>query len=202
MLKIRSIPLIWSVLFLASCVTINVYFPAAAAEQAADKIIEQVLGEDAEENVAPPVKGDSSNRIQKLSPAAVLVGLLDILVPSAHAAANIDISSPAINKLKSSMQQRHSRLSPYYKAGAIGYGATGLVVIRDLSAVGLRDRGKVKQLVAKENKDRNALYKELARANGHPEWESQIRSTFARRWVAKAPGGWYHQDRSGAWHKK
>ena len=202
MLNARSITFVWSILFLASCVTINVYFPAAAAEKAADKIIEQVLGEDAIDSGAPPTKGDSSYHIQEISPAAVIVGLLDIFVPSAHAAANIDITSPAINKLKSTMQQRHARLSPYYKAGAIGYGTEGLVVIRDLSAVGLRDRGKVKQLVAKENQDRNALYKELARANGHPEWESQIRSTFARRWVAKAPGGWYHQDRSGAWHKK
>jgi hypothetical protein len=28
--------------FLVSCVTINIYFPAAAAEKAADKIIEEV----------------------------------------------------------------------------------------------------------------------------------------------------------------
>ena len=31
-----------------ACVTINVYFPAAAAEQAADKIIEEVWGDDAD----------------------------------------------------------------------------------------------------------------------------------------------------------
>jgi len=30
------------VLFLHACVTINVYFPAAAAEKAADKIIDEV----------------------------------------------------------------------------------------------------------------------------------------------------------------
>lgn len=29
-------------LFLSACVTINIYFPAAAAEKAADKIIEEV----------------------------------------------------------------------------------------------------------------------------------------------------------------
>ena len=100
------------------------------------------------------------------------------------------------------MQQRHGQLSPYYKAGAIGYGSEGLIVIRDLSAVGLRDRGKVKQLVAKENQDRDALYKELARANGHPEWEAQIRSIFAKRWVGNAPGGWWYQDASGGWQQK
>ena len=38
-------------LFLASCVTINIYFPAAAAEKAADKIIHEVWGE----QPAPPV---------------------------------------------------------------------------------------------------------------------------------------------------
>ena len=31
-------------MFLAACVTINVYFPAAAAEKAADRVIENVTG--------------------------------------------------------------------------------------------------------------------------------------------------------------
>ncbi|HEX5338063.1 MAG TPA: hypothetical protein VFW53_06470 [Gallionella sp.] len=31
-----------SALFLSACVTINIYFPAAAAEKAADRIIEEV----------------------------------------------------------------------------------------------------------------------------------------------------------------
>jgi len=203
MLNIRSFSIFWLVFFLASCVTINVYFPAAAAEEAADKIIEQVLGEDAKQSALPAPKGDSSQQYRShINPARILVGLLEVMVPSAHAAANIDISSPAINKLKSSMQARHSKLSPYFKAGAIGYGANGLVVIRDQAAVGLRERGKLKQLAAQENRDRNALYKELARANGHPEWEAQIRDTFARRWIVKSPGGWYYQDSSGTWRQK
>jgi len=37
-------------LFVAACVTINVYFPAEAAEKAADRIIRDVYGE---EPVAP-----------------------------------------------------------------------------------------------------------------------------------------------------
>ncbi|SFU58071.1 hypothetical protein [Nitrosospira multiformis] len=45
----------------AACVTINIYFPAAAAEKAADKIIEEVwqlkkpeAGEKTEQPVSPP----------------------------------------------------------------------------------------------------------------------------------------------------
>ena len=39
-------------LALSGCITINIYFPAAAAEKAADRIIDDVLGKGAEP--APP----------------------------------------------------------------------------------------------------------------------------------------------------
>lgn len=38
----KNIMLLLAVLSLTACVTINIYFPAAAAEKAADKIIEEV----------------------------------------------------------------------------------------------------------------------------------------------------------------
>jgi hypothetical protein len=38
----KNIMLLLAVLGLTACVTINIYFPAAAAEKAADKIIEEV----------------------------------------------------------------------------------------------------------------------------------------------------------------
>jgi hypothetical protein len=42
-MKIRAtLPFLLTVLSLAGCVTINIYFPAAAAEKAADKIIDEV----------------------------------------------------------------------------------------------------------------------------------------------------------------
>ena len=42
MRALKKYPVITSLLLLTVCVTINVYFPAAAAESAADKIIEEV----------------------------------------------------------------------------------------------------------------------------------------------------------------
>jgi uncharacterized protein YdbL (DUF1318 family) len=56
--------------------------------------------------------------------------------------------------------------------------------------------------VADDNRDRNALYREIAVANGHAEWEAQIRETFAQQWVASARAGWWYQDASGAWKQK
>ena len=57
-------------------------------------------------------------------------------------------------------------------------------------------------LVGAENQDRVALYREIAHANGHPDWEGDIRAKFGERWVAKAQAGWWVQDTTGAWRKK
>jgi len=89
----------------------------------------------------------------------------------------------------------------HYASGAVGLTRDGLVAVRDANAVPLKDRQAVNGLVSAENNDRNALYKEIASGNGHPEWEAEVRSTFAQRWVQKAQGGWWYQD-AGGWAKK
>lgn len=120
----------------------------------------------------------------------------------AWAAADLEVNTPAITALKSSMQQRHPQLAQHYASGAIGLTANGQVAVKDASAIPLAQRQAVNSLVAAENQDRNTLYTEIARANGHPEWEDEIRSTFAGRWIQKAQAGWWYQDSVGAWVKK
>lgn len=127
---------------------------------------------------------------------------LMLFVPLAMAAADIEVNTPAIASLKSSMQARHSQLSTYYVSGAVGLTRDGLIAVRDANAIPLKDRQTVNSLVNAENNDRNALYKEIAGGNGHAEWEGEIRNTFAQRWVQKAQSGWWYQDAGGAWTKK
>ena len=131
-----------------------------------------------------------------------LISILLFLPMLALAAADIEIDSPAIGALKSSMQARHSQLAPHYASGAVGLTRDGMIALRDANAVPLPQRQAVNSLVAAENQDRNALYREIARANKHPEWENEIRSTFAGRWVDKAQSGWWYQNASGGWAKK
>lgn len=119
----------------------------------------------------------------------------------AYAQANIEINTPAITTLKNSMQQRHSQLASHYASGAVGLTRDGQIVLRDANAVPLPQRQAVNSLVGAENQDRSALYREIARANQHPEWETDIRSTFAGRWIEKAQPGWWVQDQGG-WKKK
>lgn len=199
---IKSLALLLTLGVLVACVTINVYFPAAAAERAAEEFVGDVLGEQQKDGnlFAPPGPWhDGSGTL-----LAAAGGLLNILVPSAQAQEpEIEINTPQINAIKARMAQRQrDSLNAYFDAGAIGFGSNGLIEIRDRAAVALSERRSLETVVADENRDRSAVYREIAVANGHPEWEGDIQETFAKEWISNARPGWYYQDASGAWIQK
>jgi uncharacterized protein YdbL (DUF1318 family) len=196
----RTTGLFAALLLLAACVTINIYFPAAEADEAAEKIVKDILGK--EEQPAPPAEDKGAMLPQRTDRS--FVGLaLDFLIPPAQAATpDFNVDTPKIRGIQASMRKRHQSLNPYYASGAIGYTQNGLLGIRKASAVPLKERNRMKKLVAGDNKDRNALYKAIANANGHPEWEPEVRATFAKKWVQEANSGWWYQDASGAWKQK
>lgn len=136
----------------------------------------------------------------RLSAWLFLLALLG--APLAQAAADLEINTPAITSLKNAMQQRHGDLAGFYASGAVGLTRDGLIAVHDASAAPLAQRQAMSALVAAENQDRKALYREISLANGHPEWEEEVRSTFAQRWISKAASGWWYQNASGAWTKK
>ena len=184
---------------LVSCVTINIYFPEAAAEEAADRIIDTVRGDGQSDGLDTSfIDRTAMQRVVALSALRVL----DLIIPAAAAQANFDASSPASRALEQSLKKRFPRIKPYLVSGAVGLTAGGLLDIRDRNAVPLKDRNAVRQLVTAQNTDWEALYKEIARINGHPEWIDQIRGVFAKRWLAKARSGWYFRDASGSWKRK
>lgn len=117
------------------------------------------------------------------------------------AAADLEINTPAISAIKSSMQARHARLAQYYASGAVGITKDGLIAVKDANAVPLSERGALTGLVKEENTDRANLYREIAQANGHPEWQADIQNTFASRWIDKAQSGWWVESAAG-WVKK
>jgi uncharacterized protein YdbL (DUF1318 family) len=194
---------------LAACVTVNVYFPAAAAEQAADRIIDTVTSQQQKNNEETPPKTPPNSRVAPSTEQPVLLAaagaLLNLLIPAAEAqgSPNLDVSGPEIRAVTGSMQQRFGQLQKYFQSGVIGLTTDGLVAVRDQNAVPLAERAVVTRLVTEDNRDRETLYAELAKANKHPEWEPDIRRTFARRWVERgAQSGWYYQDSGGKWVQK
>jgi hypothetical protein len=130
-----------------------------------------------------------------------MLAVLDVLISTASAQANLDISTPAVNALQSSMSARHASQAPFYDSGAIGVIDEGLIAVHDAKALSVQNRPKANALVAEENRDQNNLYKAIVQANGRPEWEPQIRATFALRWIARAKVGWWYESRR-SWRKR
>lgn len=189
-------------LFASACVTINIYFPAAAAEEAARLIVRDVLEMQGERGVEPEPVPEPSSLLEGRA-AGWLAWTLDRLVaPAAAQQPNLQVDTPATARLRASMRERISELAPHLRSGAIGFGNDGFVAVRDLSLVPLRERSRVQRLVNEENADRTALYREIARANDRPDWEGQIRETFARVWVEEAPAGFWFQNNGGDWQQK
>ena len=198
---------------LTACVTINVYFPAAEAKEAAKVFVEKVINDAA---AAPKPEGGGGGMaleaphldlphldLPRFDPPRFDPLILIGIAPAyAQSQPDFNIQTPAITAIQSRMEQRFdSALRPHFDSGALGFTEDGLVVVRDAAALALKDRVPVNTAVADENRDRKAVYREIAVANGHPEWEGQIRSVFAKQWVESARGGWWYQ-RGGAWKQK
>jgi uncharacterized protein len=209
----RSVFLVTAALaLLAGCVTINVYFPAAAAQKAAEQFIGNVIGPDSS---APASTSPASSAQPASSSGAaasdghgepLAMRWLDAVIPAANAAEaqpDLTVRTPAIDAIQARMRARfRETLKALLDSGAIGFTHNGDVAIHDVSKIPLSQRAQAQRAVAAENADRAALYKQIALANGHPEWTARMREAFSRQWINMAHAGWYYQDASGNWRRK
>lgn len=186
---------------LTACVTINIYFPSAQAEEAAREMVQDILGKDDD------AKAEENKKSALLHPLPIYVrvgeGLLNFLIPPAHAAApNFNVNTPKIRKIQAQMKKRNASLKSYYAKGAIGFTRDAMIKIRNASAIPLKMRSKIKKMVAAENADRNALYRAIADANGRPDWLSDVRNIYAGIWIEEAGKGWWYQTAKGQWKQR
>ena len=183
--------------FISACVTVNIYFPAAAVERAAEQIVKETWGGPGEPPKAPP-KPQSTNRFSPMRTVS-----LNFVGEAYAQEADINVSNPAIRALKDSIKQRSNAIKPYMDRGNIGLGQDGLLRIRTTDGLNLKERAEVQQLVEAENRDREALYAEIAKANNIPKENiPKIKSIFAKTWIEQAQPGWWIQDNQGNWKRK
>jgi len=184
--------------FLISCVTVNIYFPAAAIQKAADQIVDEVR--------KTPEQKPEQKQEQKKDKTSFLEWLrFASFGPSeAHAAAvDVNVSTPAIRGLKASMANRFPQIQPLYTKGAVGETNNGLVAIRDISALSLKEKADLNRLVDQENADRQALYTEIIKANNLDMGTmGELQRLFANSWRDRSSPGWSIQLDNGQWSKK
>lgn len=193
MLRKISFPLIF---LLSACVTVNIYFPAAAVERAADQIVKETWGGPEE-----PVKKEEP-RSSLMRPTTV--ARLFVFVGEASAQeADINVSNPAIRALKDSIKNRSGSIKPFMDRSNVGITRDGLLTVRTTEGLNLKERAEVQQLVEAENRNREALYLEIAKANNiAQESVPKIKTIFAKSWIEQAQPGWWIQDPQGNWKKK
>ena len=81
-------------------------------------------------------------------------------------AAELNESTPRIKELADKMRDRQPQLNELKKAGAIGEDNRGYVALRESpSLADAEKKNEAQKLMAAENDDRKALYREIARAN-------------------------------------
>jgi uncharacterized protein YdbL (DUF1318 family) len=200
------------VVLLCACVTINVYFPEAEIEDLSEKIEEEVARQAAQEEgkETAPEEGresesDADGTEQGGFPSAGLLdGLLGVSPAYAAEVEDPGISNPAIQKIIDSRAKRVDRLDRFKDMGVIGEGRDGLVATRDLSKLeDLRERAEVQKLVRAENEDRNALYREIAKAKDlDPSQVPQVAETYAATLRERAEKGHWIQLPGGEWKRK
>ncbi|MDD5576606.1 DUF1318 domain-containing protein [Acidithiobacillus sp.] len=218
----RSMLALGLLMALSACVTVNIYFPAAAAQKLADQVVGEVYKAAAKGALLAPVApavsvpappaaptrsaAPASNALSMASPyhaASYLLAMgFSAISGTAEAAANLDASSPGVQSARAQLEAIAAQMRPYFVSGAVGFTANGLVAIHDAAAVPLQQRAALNGLVNSNNSALSNLYQQIADANGHPEWAGQIQQTFAQAWINKAPAGYWYQSPSGQWQKK
>ena len=189
--------MIFSLVFFAgACVTVNIYFPAAAVERAADQIVKEPWGGPAKP--ATPVPQPQSRSLFSRNRLLALSFVSEAFAQDA----DINVTNPAIRALKESIKNRSNAIKPYMDRGNVGIARDGLLAVRSADGLNLKERAEVNQLIDAENKDREALYAEIAKANGIPKENiPKIKSIFAKSWIEQAQPGWWIQS-NGNWQKK
>ena len=177
-----------------ACVTVNIYFPEAEIQRAADQIVD---------DVRQGQQGESGSYLHRIR-LWWLARLAPFLGPNlAFAQVDIDISSPAIRRLKDSLAGRFESIKGFYTRGALGENSRGYVEVRDESGLNLKEKADLRKLVNGENRDRKALYQEILRANDlETRFLPEVERLFANSWRNKAIRGSWIQKDDDTWVRK
>ncbi len=159
-----------------ACVTINIYFPAEKVESVAGKIVDEIRGP---EKKGTPKPDQNSSLLRWLATLAV---------GQAWAEEITTVENATIRELKARMKARYQQTRPYYRKGVFQEGDDGYVHLGSGKDLSLKEKRLLKGLMAAENRDRKALYEEVARAlQIDPSQVGRVAEIFAKEWKKTLP---------------
>jgi uncharacterized protein len=165
--------MVFAMIPLLACVTINIYFPAEKVESVAGEIVNDIRSKKQDQ------KGDPS----KNDGAFLREIRIALSLSSAWAEDATTVSNPTIRALKEKMKARFQALKPYYQKGALKEGDNGYLSVANTGALNLKEKRDLNGLVEAENSDRKTLYSEVAKAlKIDPGQIDRIAGIFAKEW--------------------
>ena len=156
-----------------ACVTINIYFPAEKVESVAGEIVNEIRESGGEQEKS--IKKEKTSFFKQI--------MLAFSCPVACADEVTSVANPTIRALKKKMKDRYPELKPYYINGTIKEGDNGYVSLGNTKGLKLKETRNLKSLIEAENKDREKLYEEIAKAlKIEPSQINKIAEIFAKEW--------------------
>ncbi len=191
--KYLGLPLLAFFAINCAVITVNVYFPTEAVEKAAEKIIDEIEGD---EDTKAELDNSEQHSFFHSNVPFNFFGNSTVYADEI----DLNLTSPAIRKLIDSMKARNSEIMGFKDKGVFGESNDGMLVNKEMSGLDGNEIRTVNRLRRAENSNREALYKELAIANKIELSEiNRIKAVFAKTRRSKAkPGHWY-QDEDGKW---
>lgn len=133
----------------------NINITIRHIEQQADDFWDEVEG-DAETTEESDAEHDIS----------YLKQFVDFMSPVQIAYAQTSSTSPRLDQIKAKIKQRYAEVQRIKKTGAVGESNRGMLnLARPEKISDIEQKNEIQRVVAAENKDRKALYKEIARLN-------------------------------------
>ncbi len=121
-------------------ITVNVYFPTEAVEEAAEKIINEIEG--GEESQVIPDESGSQSYFWRNFPFYTL-GNSTVYAQEI----DLNLTTPAIRKVIDAMKTRNSKVMHFKDKGLIGETYDGMLAIRDMSGLSGEDIRTIKRLL-------------------------------------------------------
>lgn len=191
--RLRFLIPLWMAGFFIACVTVNVYFPAKEVEKKADEIVDDIRQK---ESVPPSKPGGPQSSLDLFLARLLYQG-------QAFAQKEATVTNPVIQNLKNQIRDRFPKLIPFFQKGGVGEARNGYLEIREGKGLSPAEKVDIKTLVEAENRDRRALYQEVAKSmNIGSDQLAKVQTIFAQKWQQAAEKGWWVQKEDGGWGPK
>jgi hypothetical protein len=185
-------------LFAAACLTVNVHLHL-------DKLEESLKERERQINRQSLAPEGEQGRLR--SPGTVVATAF--AAPQQGDEPNLRVDTPVMREISQRRVERQRAVREYLANGVIGEANDGRWVIRTEEGLERHQRVELRRIVEAENRDREAEWRELLRANG---WERDLLPRIRAYWTRArrgsileaddVPGSWMLQDDEGEWLSK